>query len=112
MLEGVSFVFIKDKLVKMRVHDGQVTKRMPELYYSEMHKFSNAIIDDYIIPSKLSDRNIESFLSYQYRNNNKEIYKRIEALTNSRMHFRKLYYMAYGKLFNLIRFIYSKTLKK
>lgn len=43
MLGDMNFFFIKDKLVKMRVHAGQVTQRMPELFYTEMRQFSNDI---------------------------------------------------------------------
>ena len=47
MLGGVNYYFIQDKLVKMRVHGGQVTKRFPELYFVEMRQFANNIINQY-----------------------------------------------------------------
>ncbi|MCM1218751.1 MAG: glycosyltransferase [Lachnospiraceae bacterium] len=112
MLGGIDFVFIPDKLVKMRVHSGQVTQRMPELFYVEMKQFSNNIIADYLQKGLLSQSNIESFLSYQYRNHNKEIYKRIEGIVGNIVPIRKVCLLLYGRLFDIAREIYTKTLKK
>jgi len=112
MLEGIDFVFVPEKLVKMRVHSGQVTQRMPELFYVEMNQFCNRIIDEYLNIGKLTESNIKAFLSYQYRNHNKSIYKRIENRVGDIMPIRKHCIMAYGEIFSVIKFFYSKILKR
>lgn len=112
MLGGVSYYFIPDKLNKMRVHAGQVTQRMPELFYTEMRQFSNDIIDDYLLKKKLSDSNIHSFLSYQYRNHEKEIYKRVEKITGKKPLGFKMYSMVYGYAYDFAKYLYTKLLKK
>ena len=112
MLGGVNFCFIKDKLNKMRVHDGQVTQRMPELFYTEMRQFSNDIIDNYLIKGKLSESNIISFLSYQYRNHEKSIYKRIEEISGHKSFGFKTISIVYGYAYDFAKYLYSKLLKK
>lgn len=112
MLGGTSFFFIKDKLVKMRVHSGQVTQRMPELFYVEMRQFSNNIIDNYLYTGKLSSSNVKSFLIYHYKKHNKDIYKRIEKTVGLLMPIKKYVYILYGYGFSLLSYLYSKTIKR
>lgn len=112
MLGGVSYCFIRDKLNKMRVHAGQVTQRMPELYYVEMDRFSNDIIEDYLKTERLSESNIEAFLIYHYKNHNRAIYRKIESITGDIHLLQKLFWGFYGYFFNILRFVYSHTLKK
>ena len=107
-----SFKYIKDKLVKMRVHTGQVTQRMPELFYTEMRQFSNDIIDNYLTEGKLSSLNIEAFLIYHYKKHNKDIYVKIEKNVGNIMPVKKYMYQLYGYCFSLLSFIYSKTIKR
>lgn len=112
MLGGVSYYFIPDNLNKMRVHAGQVTQRMPELFYTEMRQFSNDIIDNYLKKGKLSESNIHSFLSYQYRNHEKDVYTRIEEITGQKSFGFKLYSLMYGYAYDCVKFLYTKLLKK
>lgn len=112
MLNGVFFYFIKDSLVKMRVHDGQVTVRYPELYYVEMRQFCNSIIDDFILPEKMSKSCIEAFMIFQYKANEQQIYKRLEEVYANVMLFKKYYWILYGIGFRVVRFFYNKLLKK
>ena len=112
MLGGVSYCFIPDKLNKMRVHAGQVTQRMPELFYTEMRQFSNNIIDDYLLKDKLSDSNIHSFLSYQYRKHEKIIYQRVEKITKKKSVGFKIYSIMFGYAYDFAKYLYTKLLKK
>ena len=112
MLNNVSFHFIKMPLVKMRVHECQVTVKYPELYYVEMRKFCNDIIDNYIIPKRMNDKCVEAFMAFQYKKNEKQIYKRLEEVYGNVMPFNKYYWLLYGFVFRTVRFIYNKMLKK
>lgn len=96
----------------MRVHDGQVTVKYPELYYVEMRKFCNDIIDNYIIPKRMNDKCVEAFMAFQYKKNEKQIYKRLEEVYGNVMPFNKYYWLLYGFVFRTVRFIYNKMLKK
>lgn len=112
MLGGLSFLFIPDKLVYMRVHSGQVTQRMPELFYVEMAQFSNRIVRDYIAQGKMRNSNVESFLIYHYKNRNSKISKSIEQVYGNVMPVRKYAYSLYGVMFDMARKIYSRFFKK
>lgn len=112
MLGGTSFYFIPEKLTMMRVHSGQVTQRMPELYYSEMEIFSQNIINNYLKRGKLSESNIKSFLIFHYKNHNANIYKEVEAIQGNVNYFAKIYYVLYGYIFNIIRFLYRRLIKR
>ncbi len=112
MLGDITFCFLPDKLVKMRVHPGQVTQRMPELYFVEMAEFSSSIIDNYIAQGKLSDSNLKSFLCFQYKNRNKSIYQRIEQITGYSSSIKKFGYILYGILFDCTRSLYKKFIKR
>lgn len=112
MLGGVNFLFIPDQLVEMRVHDAQVTKKFPELYYSEMKVFENDIIDNYLIPGKMSDSNVKSFVSFLYRNHKKEQYNRIEQILGNRNVLNKYYQIVYGYLYHIIKRLYNALVKK
>lgn len=112
MLGGVNFCFIPDKLNKMRVHSGQVTQRMPELFYTEMRQLSEDIINEYLTKGKLTESNIRSFLSYQYRNRNKEIYSKVEHITGKSRLGLKVYSIIYGIAYDSAKAIYTKLLKK
>lgn len=112
MLNNASFYFIKVPLVKMRVHGGQVTVRYPELYDVEMREFCDDIIDNYIIPEKMNDECVEAFMAFQYKNNEKQIYKRLEEICGNVMPINKYYWRLYGFGFRAVRLIYNKMLKK
>lgn len=112
MLGGVVFYFIPDKLNMMRVHSGQVTQRMPELFFVEMRQLSNDIIEDYLKKGKLSESNIRSFLSYQYRNHEKRIYSKVEDIIGKVPYRLKLYSIIYGFAFNSAKIIYTRLIKK
>lgn len=112
MLGGVSYCFIPDKLNKMRVHPGQVSQRIPELYYVEMEKFSNDIIENYLKKGTLTKSNIRSFLIFHYKNHNSKIYREIEQISGERCWGRKICYIIYGHLFNFARFMYHILFKK
>ena len=112
MLADITFCFIPDRLVEMRVHPGQVTQRMPELYFIEMKEFSNGIIDKYIATHRLPISNIRSFLSFHYKNRNKKIYHRIEQLSGQSMPIKKMYFIAYGIVFDWVKKAYLKLIKR
>lgn len=112
MLGGVSFKFIPDKLVMMRVHPGQVTQRMPELFHVEMAEFSRNIINDDLAAGRMSPENIRSFLIYNYKNRKSAIYKQIEAKVGNVMPVRKYCYIVYGMAFDVARKIYTLIFKK
>lgn len=112
MLGGVSFCFIPDKLNKMRVHAGQVTKRMPELYYVEMEAFLKSIIEDYVEKGRLAESNVKALLSFLYRNHYKAFYKRVEQFAGKVNVISKSYLIVYGYCFECIKSIYIKFLKK
>lgn len=112
MLNGVDYVFMPECLVKMRVHSGQITKRFPELYYVEMHQMSCAIIEDSIKSGLLSASNNNSFLIFQYKNHNSEIYREVERIEGKVNYAVKWYYIAYGYIFNAIRCVYQLVVKR
>lgn len=112
MLNGVDYVFMPECLVKMRVHSGQVTKRFPGLYYVEMHLFAKNIIEWYLEKGKLSVSNENALLSFLYRNHEKELYNRIEVFTGKKKVVRKCYLILYGYLYDLIKYIYTKLIKR
>lgn len=112
MLNDVNFLFIEDKLVMMRVHDSQVTKRFPELYYTEMRILQNDIIENYIQNGKLSESNINSFLSFLYRNHEKESYIKVEKLIPRVAVLNKLYQILYGYLFDALKVLYNTFIKR
>lgn len=112
MLGGVNYYFIQDQLVKMRVHGGQVTKRFPELYFVEMRQFANNIIDQYLLASKLTASNVASFLSFLYKNHEKELYHRVEAITHRKDLLKKYYMITYGYIYKLVKYAYTKLIKK
>ena len=112
MLGGISFCFIPDTLNKMRVHGGQVTKQYPELYYVEMHQMSRDIIEDYIKKGLLSASNIKSFLIFQYKNHNSEIYREVERIEGYVNYAVKIYYIVYGYIFNAIRRVYKLIVRR
>lgn len=112
MLGGVTFKFIPDKLVMMRVHPGQVTQRMPELFHVEMAEFCWNIINDYISAGRMSPENIRSFLIYNYKNRMSAIYRQIEAEVGNVMPVKKYYYILYGMAFDAARKIYTIIFKK
>lgn len=112
MLGGVDYFFIQDQLVKMRVHDGQVTKRFPELYYTEMHAFENDIIDNYLVKGKMSNSNVKSFVSFLYKNHEKEQYQRVEQITRKINILKKCYQISYGYLYDILKKVYNAVIKK
>ena len=112
MLGGISFCFIPDTLNKMRVHAGQVTKQYPELYFVEMQQMSRLIIEDYIKKGLLSRSNIRSFLIFQYKNHNSEIYREVERIEGKVNYAVKVYFIAYGYIFNVIRRVYKIIVKR
>ena len=112
MIAGVDYLFIDQQLVKMRVHDNQVTKTFPELYYTEMRIFENNLIDNYIQLGKLSQSNIRSFLSFLYRNHEKKIYTRVEQIIQKVDYINKFYQIMYGYVYNFLKFLYKTFIKK
>ena len=112
MLGGVDYFFIQDKLVKMRVHEGQVTKKFPELYYTEMHVFENDIIDNYLVKGRMSDSNVKSFVSFLYKNHEREQYTRVELIIQNINIINKFYQIGYGYLYDFVKKVYNAVLKK
>lgn len=112
MLGGVSYYFIPDKLVKMRVHSGQVTQQFPELFDKEMRQFSDNIIENYLKQGSLNESNIKAFLSYQYRNHENVVYRKVENITGKVNVFSKIYAIFYGYAYNSAKLVYTKLIKK
>lgn len=112
MLGGVDYVFLPDCLVKMRVHAGQVTRRFPELYFVEMRQFANNIIDQYLMAGKLTDSNVTALLAFLYKNHEKELYHRVEAITHRKNFLKKYYLITYGYMYDMIKLVYTKLIKK
>ena len=112
MLDGVSFCYIPDELNKMRVHPGQVSSNCSEAYQVERKKFNKDLIENYVKKGRMTASNIDSLLYFLYKNHYKESYEEIERFTGKVKYLKKYRLIIYGFVYDFIRLLYQRILKK
>ena len=112
MLDGVSFCYSPDELNKMRVHPGQVSSNCSEAYQVERKKFNKDLIENYVKKGRMTASNIDSLLYFLYKNHYKESYEEIERFTGKVKYLKKYRLIIYGFVYDFIRLLYQRILKK
>lgn len=112
MLHGAVFYCIPDRLVAMRVHQGQVTVRFPELYYTERSEFGKIVADRLLENASANERLIRCYLSYLYKTGDETTAAYLVQHTGELFPVRKYLYRGAAYAGRFMRWAYRKLIKR
>lgn len=112
MLHNIAFYCIPDRLSIMRVHQGQVTVRFPELYYSERHDIGRIIVDQLMTDPTRYKPLIKCFLLFCYRRLDSDTASYIETKAHISYPIRRNILTIRGHFEQKLRLIYQQIIKR
>jgi hypothetical protein len=118
MFSGFRFVSIPDVLVKIRVHKGQTTNLLADLFEPERQIFANKVMEYYQKAPEINESNIITFISKQAKERRSDIEKKLlEAIEEIRPISSKEkaqihMYEAFGCVYARVKMVYRMLIIK